>query len=191
MNRDSYIKTNSMVSPLLDEKLRREQLPVGWPWRFFLFSVLVAITTVVAYTGLAYGYKPFLASRIAAQDEALTQLGNIISKKQQDEFVAFYSQLAHLQDVLKNHVVMTRLLTLVEANTNTLTHYTIVEARVPERKVSFEGVAQNYAVFAEQLEAFTRMPEVQTIIVNDSNALLGQVQFRITLTLKPSVFTAP
>lgn len=180
-----------MVSPLLDEKLRREQLPVGWPWRFFLFSVLVAITTVVAYTGLVYGYQPFLASRIAAQDEALTQLGYVIPKKQQDEFVVFYSQLAHLQNMLKNHVVMTRLLTLVEANTNTLTHYTLLEARVPERKVSLEGVAQNYAVFAEQLQAFTQMPEVQTVIVNDSNALLGQVQFKIVLSFKPSVFTTP
>lgn len=179
---------NSMISPLLDDKLRREQLPVGWPWRFFLFSVLVAVTTTVAYSGLVYGYTPFLASRIAAQDNALEQLGRIIPQKQQDEFIAFYSQLAHLQGILKNHVVMTHMLTLVEANTNVLAHYTTLEARVPERKVLLEGVAQNYAVFAEQLEAFSRMREVQTVIVNDSNALLGSVQFRITLSFQPSVF---
>lgn len=180
-----------MVSPLFDEKLRREQLPVGWPWRFLLFSVLVAVTTLVVYTGLTQGYKPFLASRIAAQDNALTELGQIIPQKQQDEFVAFYSQLKNLQSILKNHVVMSRFFSVIEANTNALVRYTILDARVPERKVSLEGVAQNYAVFAEQLQAFTRIPEVQTVIVNDSNALLGQVQFRIMLIFKSSLFTSP
>lgn len=180
-----------MISPLLDDKLRREQLPAGWPWRFFLFSLLVAVTAVVAYTGLVYGYIPFLKSRIAAQDESLEQLGRIIPVKQQGEFVAFYSQLGNLQGILKNHVVMSRLFSILEANTNTRVHYTMFEARVPERMVSLEGAAPNYAVFAEQLQAFTRIPEVASVIVHDSNALLGQVHFRIALTLQPSVFTSP
>jgi len=164
---------------------------VGLPWRFFLFSVLVAVTTAVAYTGLTYGYKPFLASRIAAQDTALEKLGQVIPKKQQDEFVAFYSQLAHLQSVLQNHVVMGRLFAFLEAHTNVRVQYLLLEARVSDQKVSLEGVAPNYAVFAEQLQAFTATPEVESVIVNDSSALFGPVQFRIMLTFKKAIFTSP
>ncbi len=173
-----------MVSQTLDEKIGREELPVGWPWRFFLFSFLVVVTAVVAYAGLAFGYAPFLASRIQAQDANFEQLGKIIPQKQQDQFIQFYSQLANLQGIMQNHVVISPLFGLLEARTNVGVQYTAFEARVAERKVLLEGIAASYKVFAEQLQAFALAPEIETVIVNDSNALEGRVRFRLTVMLK-------
>lgn len=173
-----------MVSTTLDEKIGREALPVGWPWRFFLFSLLVAVTAMVAYGGLAFGYKPFLESRIKAQDANFEQLGKVIPQKQQDQFVQFYSQLANLQGIIQNHVVMSPLFGLIEARTNAGVQYTAMETRVAEQKVSLEGIAASYKAFAEQLQAFALAPEIETVIVNDSNALEGRIRFRLTVMLK-------
>ena len=177
-----------MVSPTLDEKLGHEELPVGWPWRFFLFSLLVGITTGVVYVGLVFGYTPFLNTRISEQQDALEQLGRVIPQKQQQEFVAFYSQLANLQTVLQNHIIASRLFGLLESRTSGLVFYTVMEARVPERKVLLEGSAASYAAFAQQLQSFTIAPEVENVIVNDSSALDGRVKFRLSLALKSSFF---
>ena len=173
-----------MVSPLIDERMKAEELPVGWPWRFLMFSVLVVSTVGVGCFGIAFGYKPFLDSRLNLQETELVGLGKIIPVKQQDEFVRFYSQLANLQNLLTTHAYVSPLFGLLESRTNGAVSYTTMEMRVPDRKMVLEGLSSNYKSFAEQLQSFTEAPEVASVIVNDSNALEGKVKFRITITLK-------
>lgn len=177
-----------MVSALLDEKVKGEELPVGWPWRFFLFSILIAATACVVSLGLSFGYKPFLESNLARQDANITELGKVVSQSQQDEFIRFYSQLANLEGVLKRHVTASPFFGFLEGRTNAEVAFTSLEARVPERKVVLEGVARDYATLAEQLQAFSTAPEVAGMIVNDSSASDGRVRFRLTLTLAPVLF---
>ncbi len=178
-----------MVSALLDEKIGNEQLPVGWPWRFFLFSVLIAATAAVSALGLTFGYKPFLESNLLTQDSNIEALSKQIPAGQQDEFVRFYSQLANLDTVLKKHVFSSSLFGLLESRTNAEVMYTTMEARIPERKVVLEGMAANYAVFSQQLQAYSTSPEIVGVIVNDSSAQDGKVRFRISLTIAPSVWS--
>ena len=177
-----------MVSPTIDEKLQREELPVGWPWRFFLFSLLVFITALVVYLGIGFGYKPFLTSQIEKQETAIAQLSQTIPKKQQEDFVAFYSQLVNLQRLLKDHIFASKIFPFLQANTNQLVYYTTVDLRAGERRLELEGVAANYGVFAQQLQAFSVAPEVESLIINDSNASGGRVKFRLSLILKPTLF---
>lgn len=177
-----------MVSPLLQESVEREELPVGWPWRFFLFSSLIAITAVVAYSGVAFGYIPFLKGQIDTQQANIDELGSVVSPKQQEEFIRFYSQLVNVQGILAGHAITSPLFGMLEVHTNIGVHYTVMETRIPERKVLLEGMATNYGVFAQQLQAFAIAPEVENMIVNDSNALDGKVRFRLSLTVKPSAF---
>lgn len=168
--------------------MKGEELPVGWPWRFLMFSVLIAATVGVGSAGLAFGYKPLLDSRLMGQDAALTDLGKVIPAAQQDEFVRFYSQLVNLQTLLDSHVTASPLFGLLESRTNAAVSYAVMELRVPERKVVLEGSASNYKAFAEQLQSFTESPEVESVIVNDSNALDGKVKFRVTITLQQGIF---
>ena len=153
-----------------------------------MFSVLVAATVAVGFIGLTFGYKPLLHSRVASQEAALADLGKVIPIKQQDEFVRFYSQLANLEMLLESHVSASPLFGLLESRTNAAVSYATMELRVPERKIALEGYAVNYKSFAEQLQAFTEAPEVESVIVNDSNALDGKVKFRITVTLREGIF---
>ncbi len=172
----------------MDERMKSEELPVGWPWRFLMFTVLIAATVGVGSVGLAFGYKPLLDSRLTGQDAALTDLGKVIPAKQQDEFVRFYSQLVNLQSLLDTHVTASPLFGLLESRTNASVSYAVMELRVPERKIVLEGNASNYKAFAEQLQSFTEAPEVESVIVNDSNALEGKVKFRITVTMREGIF---
>ncbi len=177
-----------MVSPLLQESIEHEELPVGWPWRFFLFSLLIAITAVVAYAGMAFGYIPFLKAQINKQQASIDELGRVVSPQKQEEFIRFYSQLVNVQSILRSHAIISPLFSMLEQNTNTGVQYTVMETRIPERKISLEGRAENYGIFAQQLQAFAIAPEVESVMVNDSNALDGRVRFRVSLTVKPSVF---
>ena len=168
--------------------MKSEELPVGWPWRFLMFSALVAVTVAVGSAGLTFGYKPLLDSRLKGQEAELVGLGKIIPVKQQDEFVRFYSQLANLETLLSTHVSASPLFGLLESRTNGAVSYMVMELRVPERKIVLEGNASNYKSFAEQLQSFTEAPEVESVIVNDSNALEGKVKFRVTVTLREGIF---
>lgn len=176
-----------MVSPTLDEKLAREELPVGWPWRFFLFSLLVAVAAGVIYAGLTYGYRPFLSVQIDEQKAAIAQLSQIIPKKQQEDFIAFYSQLVNLQSLLKDHIFTSKIFPFLQANTNRFIYYSLLDLRLGERRLIIEGVAASYEIFAQQLQAFSLAPEVETLIINDSSALGDRVKFRLSLTLKPTL----
>ncbi len=177
-----------MVSPTIEEKLQREELPVGWPWRFFLFSLLVFITALIVYLGVAFGYKPFLVSQIDKQEAAIAQLSQTIPKKQQEDFIAFYSQLVNLQRLLKDHVFASKIFPFIQANTNQLVYYTAVDLRVGEKRLELEGAAVNYGVFAQQLQALAAAPGVESLIINDSSASGGRVKFRLSLILKQSLF---
>ncbi|MSR73819.1 MAG: hypothetical protein EXS60_02085 [Candidatus Pacebacteria bacterium] len=172
----------------MDERMKSEDLPVGWPWRFLMFTVLIAVTVGVGCVGLTFGYEPLLESRLAGQEKALKDLGKIIPVKQQDEFVRFYSQLANLGTLLSSHVTASPLFGVLESRTNGSVSYAAMELRVPERKIVLEGSAANYQRFAEQLQSFTEAAEVESVIVNDSNALEGKVKFRITVTLREDIF---
>lgn len=168
--------------------MQSEELPVGWPWRFLMFTVLIAATVGVGCAGLIFGYKPLLDSRLLGQEEELVDLGKVIPVKQQDEFVRFYSQLANLETLLNAHVSASPLFGLLESRTNSAVSYVAMELRVPERKIVLEGNASNYKSFAEQLQSFTEAPEVESVIVNDSNAIEGNVKFRITVTVRAGIF---
>lgn len=173
--------------PNLSDRLGPEDLPIGWPWRFFLFSLLVAITAAIVYGGLAFGYKPFLNVQIKEQEAAIEQLSQVVPKKEQESFLAFYSQLVNLQNILTNHAAISKTFPFLQLNTNKQVFYTAIDLRVPERRLGLEGFASNYGIFSQQLQAFSVAPEVETLIINDSNALEGRVKFRLSLTLKPSL----
>lgn len=170
------------------EKLSREPIRVGWPWRFFIFSILVLIIAVVAYVGLQFGYAGYLNRQIAAVDEKINILSQSIPVDQQQSLSAFYSQLANLQRLLASHTVTANLFPLLQKNTNTAVAYQTLELRVAERRLVLEGTAASYQILAQQLEAFQQMAQVDQVTVNESRAAEGHVAFRISITFKKDSF---
>ncbi|MFH1759081.1 MAG: hypothetical protein ABH822_00790 [Patescibacteria group bacterium] len=178
----------SQIKSNIRERISPERSAVGWPWRLFLFSLLLLATAVVLYFGLEVGYKVYLDRQIAATDTVITNLTESISQDEQEQFIAFYSQLANLQGLLDDHIITSTIFPFLERSTNKLVYFTFLDFRFKERKLSLEGIAQSYEIFSQQLEAFTRAPEVERLVVNESQSDKGQVKFRLFLTLKEELF---
>ena len=165
-----------------------EKVPVGWPWKLFLFSLLVLLITFVTYFGLAFGYKPFLDNRIQAIDASLDELSKTVPLDQQQDLIRFYSQLANLQRLLKDHIFASKIFPFLQTNTNKSVAINSLEMKTSERRLSLDGIAGSYEIFSQQLEAFNISPQIENLLVNESSAVDGKVKFKINLILKPSLF---
>lgn len=176
------------TSENLAERIGRERPVVGWPWRLFLFSMLVLAAAAVLYFGLEIGYKTYLDAQIRARDLAIADLSQTISPEEQRRFVDFYSQLANLRVLLDGHVFVSRLFPLLEANTNQLVYFDSVDLNMKDRRLALEGVAASYEALAQQLEALDRAPEIERVLVGESRRDGNFVRFRLSLFLVPILF---
>lgn len=172
----------------ITDRLGPERVEVGWPWRLLLFSILVVVTVSVLYLGLEFGYKIYLNNQIESRDRAVAELTQTVSEEDQEKFISFYSQLANLQSLLDNHILTSRVFPFLEANTNRAIYYNFVDLKMKERRLNLEGVAQSYEIFAQQLEAFNQAPEVERLVVNESQSIGGRVSFRLFVILVPQLF---
>ena len=172
----------------LAEKLGPEKISVGWPWRLFSFSFLVVLAATVIFVGLSFGYKNFLEARIIKVDAEIEQLSQSVSQDQQEKLIRFYSQLANLQTLLNKHAIASNIFSVVERNTNQRVYYNVSELKMGDRRMILEGVAASYQIFAQQLEAFSRLPEVERVTVNESYLSDGQIVFRLFLIFTDKIF---
>jgi hypothetical protein len=171
----------------ITEQFRPEKPPIGAPTRLLTFSFLFLLIAVLVYLGLEFGYKAFLNSRIEETEQRIRQLTTTVSKEDQDKFVVFYSQLVNFKKILDSHVSASKLFGLLERITNQKVFYSNLDLRVGSRDLVLDGVANSYAVLAEQLASFDKEPSVESYVLSQSQFNEGRVQFRITLKLKESV----
>ncbi|MBM3281595.1 MAG: hypothetical protein FJY91_02525 [Candidatus Harrisonbacteria bacterium] len=172
----------------IKERLGRNIPETMWPWRLFIFSLLVFTTTVVLYAGLEFGYKPFLKSAIAAQDKAINNLASAVSDSDREKFISFYSQLLNLEHLLKNKSNIASLLPFLENNTNKKIAYKSLDFRASEGRVNLIGEAASYEVFSAELEALNRAAGVKKIVVTSSENVGGRINFQMYLLLDESLF---
>ena len=176
------------INSRLEARLGAERLSAGWPWRLFLFSVLIAATSLVAYVGMEFGYKFYLQSQIQAKDQAIKDLTQKVSEQDQEKFINFYSQMANLKVLLDEHIIVSKIFPFLETNTNKLVYFNVLDFNFKDRRLSLEGFAQSYEILAQQLEALNRAPEVNQLLVNESQTQGNIVKFRLSFVLKPEFF---
>lgn len=179
-----------MNNTLSSQRFVNEKIAIGWPWRFFVFSLLILVASLVVYYGLAFGYKKSLQVQINGIDEDINYLAESVPKEDQDRLLGFYSQLANLQNILNGHVLGSKLFTFLQNNTNQQVFYNSLDFKTNDRKLILEGITNSYQIFAQQLEAFNRLPEVERVVVNESYSASadGKIFFKIFLVLKDKVF---
>lgn len=180
----------TQIPEQLAGRMGPDRPPVGWPWRLFLFSILVLAAAVVVYLGLDFGYKTYLNAQINSKDDAIAELAKAVSPEENKQFVGFYSQLANLQTLLDEHVFVSRLLPLLENNTNRLVYYDSVSFTLKDKRLVLGGVAASYEILAQQLEALNRAPEIERVLINESRRDGGRVLFQVSLFLEPTLFGA-
>ena len=163
------------------------EIQANWPWKIFVFSLVLFGTVVGIYLGLIFGYRPYLTKQIAQKDQEILNLARSIPEAEQQELIRFYSQLSNLQVVLGQHVMGSKLLPVLEKATNQRVYYTVMNLNVDTRELLLEGVARSYEVLAQQIESFKRLPEIERLIVNFSDARANNVNFGMVLTFKQSL----
>ena len=171
----------------LKEQFEPERLPVGWPWRLFTITLVIFLGILLSYLGLTFGYEPFLLSQIEEKESAISQLAVSVSREDQDKLVSFYSQLINLKTLLDNHGLPSKLFSFIEQITHRRVVYTNATAKVTERQLELSGIAESYAVLAEQLESFNQSKDIERYALNQSQLNNGLVQFKATLTFKNSI----
>ena len=168
--------------------LAPERLGAGLPWKIFIFALILFGTIIGSYFGLILGYRPYLDSRIAAVQAEIDALAQSISVEEQANFLRFYSQIVNLKTLLDTHIVFARFFPFLEKSTNKQVAYEVATLTTDKNELVLEGVAQSYAVIAEQLESLNQSLEVEDYILNQSQIAEGKIRFRIVASLDERLF---
>lgn len=171
-----------------NERFLKEHLTVGWPWRMFVFTLVIFLAAVFGYLGLTFGYKPYLQSSIANVESELNSLVLQVSSDSQKSFVEFYSQIANLKSLLGKHVLTSKIFPLLEAYTHQKSVYSSVTLVVEERTLRIEGFAESYQVLAAQLALYEQAPWVEKVVLDNSSLSDKTVKFGARLIIKDETF---
>ncbi|MGC9598806.1 MAG: hypothetical protein ABSE18_00245 [Minisyncoccia bacterium] len=176
------------------ERLSKEspQTP-GWSVGLLAFSGGILLIALLIYFGLAFGYEPYLDSRIAQLDAQMDTLAKSISAGDMAQFTAFYSEITNLKAALGTHVVFSRFLLWLEKNTEANVYYSRFTFS-SGNQIVLSAIAPTEADVNQQVAIFEAAPEVKS--VNLSAVSLsptgGQWQFTVTLIVDPpSVLREP
>ncbi|HZX01180.1 MAG TPA: PilN domain-containing protein [Candidatus Paceibacterota bacterium] len=167
-----------------NDRFLKDHISVGWPWRMFILFALLFTCAVIAYAGLLFGYKPYVASQIIKTENELESLSAQISPDEQRNFVEFYSQISNLKGLLAKHVLSSKLLPLIEGATDQKVVYTSTNFTIPDRTLKIQGYASSYEVLAGQLALYENSPWVERVVLDDSSTTDKTVKFTLRITFK-------
>ena len=163
----------------------------GGAWRLMSFMLFVFAVFLLSYVGLTFGYGKFLEAQIDEVKGEISSLADLVSKEDQDSFLKFQFQLINLQSLLAAHTLSARFFSILEANTNRHVRYQNPGLDVRDGRATIRGIAPSFAVLAEQLAAYDRLPEIARYQVTNSQAAEnGLVTFNVTLFFSPTIFAS-
>jgi len=166
----------------------REVLPSGTPLKFLTFSFFLFLLTALIYFGLTVGYKAFLNGEINNLETSLDELRYEVPPEEQEELIKFFSQVANIKEKLDEHILASNLFKTLEENTHTRAALSNMELSTVENRVSLEGVTEDYDTLVAQLTIFESVPEIEKVILENSQRSGSVVNFRVTLTVSRDLF---
>lgn len=166
-----------------EQLVKPEKLPVGWPWRIFVFSVMFLLAAILSYFGLRFGYSSYLTSKIKSIDANLETLTGEISIKDRNDFINSYSQLVNLKNILDKHMFVSKIFPLLEKVTNQKVYYTTLDFKLTERKLILEGLTDSYGTLGEQLASFDGEPMIERYNLDQSQIADNLIKFKVSLIL--------
>lgn len=177
------------VKSVLEEQFKTsERMPVEWPWRILVFSIIFFGITIFLYSGMLFGYKPYLDSRIKGLDGEISNLTKTIGEENQKNLINFYSQLVNVQNLLNRHQTVSKIFDFLEKNTNNQVQYSSLNLSLAEKNLKLEGNVVDYNILVKQLEAFRQASEIEKVFLEDSKLGEGGIHFSIKLILKSEIY---
>lgn len=167
-----------------------QNISIGFPWKILVFSAIVFGFTLFIYFGLQFGYMSFLDSRGKNLDQKINDLARVVSQEDQQQFIAFYSQLVNLKDVLQKHTLLSPSLVLLERYTIPSVYYTSAKIIPNDGRIDVVGRANSIDSFVEQLSVFDGSADFrQRAVVSQMGFDQGKVVFTISLFPKKENFS--
>ena len=171
-----------------NDQFSRERLPVGWPWRLFVFTLVLLALTFLIYLGLNIGYKTYLNKSIDGLNSTLNSLSSQVAPTEREGFITFYSQLSNLQKLLASHIISSKVFPVLEGLTDQRVSYADLNISVADRTVTVDGVAKDYAALSSQLAIYEQSPEVEKVTLENSALTNKFVRFTARIILKNETF---
>lgn len=175
----------------VSEEFVTEALPVGWPWRLLVFSIVIFAFTAFAYLGLHFGYLNYLENTVKSLDQSLADLASSVGVEKQQKFVGIYSQLVNLKTVLDQHPYTSNALKFLEANVLPPVYFTEATVQAPESVLLLRGVTNSFDNLAAQVSVFQRATGVVGILLSNVSIQGGNIGFEVDVSFDPSYFLKP
>lgn len=183
-----------MEQPFFEEQLKKgEYLPVGWPWRLFVLSLIVFSFSVFIYLGMVFGYRTYLNARIADLDSEIVNLNQSIDENQLEQLILFYSQFVNIGSLLSGHKNISPILSFIEKNTYPEVNYNNLAFNSSEREIKIEGRTPLYDTLVKELKLFEQAPEIESAFLensklNEEKKGISEIRFNIKLIVRPEIF---
>jgi len=177
--------------PSVNGQFISEKLPVGWPWRLLVFSIVIFALTLFIFLGIRFGYTAFLNEKSSELDRSLDALSNEVSMADQDRFVSFYSQIVNLKTALDRHLFSANLLAFLEQNVIGDVVFTEARFKGVDRVLTLQGTTSSFDAIAQQMAVFEKVREVQKVFLKDVNVAGGGATFKLSVYFTDAFFNKP
>jgi len=172
----------ALPQQVIDSLSKEPPKTPGWSVGMLMFSGGVLFIAILIYAGLAFGYEPFLNSKINSVTDQINTVAQSISPGDQTKLVTYYSEIANVRTALANHVSFSNFLTWFAAHTEANVYFNRMTFS-SGNQVSLSGVAANEEDVNQQVAIFQSSPDVQSVSVQNVSLPVNTSLWQFTMSL--------
>lgn len=167
--------------------------PTGGHNLFLIVATFIFSLAIIASIG-TYAYDRYLSHSLEAKAAELAEAQRLVNEDQVEEFVRLRDRLIHGRDLLDNHIALSQVFEVLEAQTLTSVRFSTLSLTVADDKtaqIEIDGIARNFNALAAQSNAFAAEKGIRRaifsgIVVNQNNT----VSFKLTADLDSRLLIA-
>lgn len=171
----------------LMESFGPEKKPSGWLGKFLRFSIVIFVIALVLYLLIHYVYIGVLDRQSADLENKIKGLEKEIPTQDREGVVAFYSQLVNLRTLLEKHIYPSQIFERLELTTHPQVAFTSFSYDFNENRLQLDGYGQNLQAIAQQLLAFQRTSDFDSVTLSDLRKGADKTTFSMEIFFKSSL----
>ncbi|MEK9154849.1 MAG: hypothetical protein AAB596_02170 [Patescibacteria group bacterium] len=180
---------------VIEEQLKKkESTSAGLPLKLFSLSLIIFLTSIFIYIGIAFGYRPYLNSEIKKLESEIFNLTQSIDETKQKQIINFYYQSLNIKNLLNSRITISRIFDLIEKNTYSNVKYGNFSLNVNNKEIRIDGVAPNYETVIKELALFESVEGVEKVYLENFSAIdslktkgVSEINFVIKLVLNEKI----
>ncbi len=181
--------------PLPEEVINRlsEDRPAagGWSSGLLWFSGSLLVISLGLYAGITFVYKPYFESKLNTIADQLALASKDLTAEQATDLIGRYSQVAHVQSMLQQHVPLSQMFVWLSKNTAPNVYYSSFSFNSANQAITIAVLARAQSDITQQLAIFEASPDVSNVTISGISLANsgGYWQTTMNLVVKSSAFT--